>query len=515
MSAETLKFFDDKSTEGIINWMIANLTDDQIRMCLNKSGVPDTSLISKPVAEDSGAGSSTDQPPPEVFKPPPPSPSPRSARAVVNSGLNVKERTMIRYYTLCKDKGYVIKDITGMGKTPTIHYYKFEEIGETGDQSRRTVSPDSEEGDAGWVYIKEDMVSFKSRSCYNDISSTEIETFNMLKSENMDVFTNPPAEVMDAAKRYILAGLESPIPIPTSSERTVSLEISKAIKVQSRSKTWMQNNFPVLFERGLDMYPMFFIGSSGNELSLLRPVIINGAIEFKESTVNAAVVNSVLRKLTKEFSAQIDSSPDYTPTSDMREELNGALGVMGTDKIITVEFNYDLSNHPVSGFGDINYFGVHSDSDSDSDDDYSSDMIIDQPVFDYDHMFRDDPMELENLSLYDPPSPVIHPTVVSRPPSPVMAPIRPVSSVPAKKVRDMTIAEIEDRMLKMHGAKYLRDFKPEKYTTKTGFVNVKYVKRNEFSDSSAKYGDIPQIDADPIYPEFYSEFGDEGEDLLF
>ena len=55
MSAATLKFFDNLTTESIINWMITNLSDDQIKMCLNKSGVPDTSAISS--GSSPGAGS--------------------------------------------------------------------------------------------------------------------------------------------------------------------------------------------------------------------------------------------------------------------------------------------------------------------------------------------------------------------------------------------------------------------------------------------------------------------------
>ena len=40
MSAETLKFFEDKSPEEIINWMMDNLTEEQIRMCLDQAGIP-------------------------------------------------------------------------------------------------------------------------------------------------------------------------------------------------------------------------------------------------------------------------------------------------------------------------------------------------------------------------------------------------------------------------------------------------------------------------------------------
>ena len=57
MSAETLKFFEEKSTEQIIDWMMLNLRDDQIRACLDESGIPDTSAIRQEPA--AAASSST------------------------------------------------------------------------------------------------------------------------------------------------------------------------------------------------------------------------------------------------------------------------------------------------------------------------------------------------------------------------------------------------------------------------------------------------------------------------
>ena len=94
MSSETLKFFEEKSTEEIINWMLSNLSEDQIRMCLDQSGIPDTSVIkgkqpiaaaaagSGPVATvtlpdgtqkqlQPGEGSSSDPPPTGEVRPSP------------------------------------------------------------------------------------------------------------------------------------------------------------------------------------------------------------------------------------------------------------------------------------------------------------------------------------------------------------------------------------------------------------------------------------------------------------
>ena len=53
MSTETIKFFEDKSTEDIINWMLNHLTEEQIKMCLDQTGIPKTDL-SSPSTQDEG-----------------------------------------------------------------------------------------------------------------------------------------------------------------------------------------------------------------------------------------------------------------------------------------------------------------------------------------------------------------------------------------------------------------------------------------------------------------------------
>ena len=48
MSSITSNFFDDKTPEEIINWMLDKLTDDQIKTCLDQAGIPETNLIRRP-----------------------------------------------------------------------------------------------------------------------------------------------------------------------------------------------------------------------------------------------------------------------------------------------------------------------------------------------------------------------------------------------------------------------------------------------------------------------------------
>lgn len=69
MSQESISFFEDKTTEQIINWMIAHLSESQLRACLDAAGIsPGYSAGSSAgpsagpsaVPSSSGAGSSSD-----------------------------------------------------------------------------------------------------------------------------------------------------------------------------------------------------------------------------------------------------------------------------------------------------------------------------------------------------------------------------------------------------------------------------------------------------------------------
>jgi len=93
----------------------------------------------------------------------------------------------------------------------------------------------------------------------------------------------------------------------------------------------------------------------------------------------------------------------------------------------------------------------------------------------------------------------------------------------SKKVSDMTIPEIEERMRIQFGEQYVRDYKPEKYINSLGVTNVRYVKRPNCPPE-----DKPVMVSRPIFSEFQGKpsvnsgpgrFGetepDSDEDLLF
>ena len=101
--------------------------------------------------------------------------------------------------------------------------------------------------------------------------------------------------------------------------------------------------------------------------------------------------------------------------------------------------------------------------------------------------------------------------------------ISDTSNVPKnKKVSDMTIPEIEERMRIQFGERYVRDYKPEKYVNSLGVTNVRYVKRPNCPPTEE-----PVMVKNPFFAEFqgrpsvntgpgkFGDIGNEDEDLLF
>ena len=151
MSTETLKFFENRTTEEIINWMLDNLSEEQIRMCLDQSGIPNTNLVESqdiapvreasppPVRQSPGAGSSTDPLPPTSAVP-----TPITDVATPDvSLLSINIDLLYKYREKCKGTQYIIKSVSNQG----IEYYEFKEV----EDEDNVISPNITSGDVGWV----------------------------------------------------------------------------------------------------------------------------------------------------------------------------------------------------------------------------------------------------------------------------------------------------------------------------------------------------------------------------
>tara|TARA_B100000287_G_scaffold393784_1_gene407317 strand:+ start:4088 stop:5656 length:1569 start_codon:yes stop_codon:yes gene_type:complete len=521
MSAETLKFFEAKDTEEIINWMLSNLSEDQIRSCLDQSGIPDTSVIKgkEPIAAAAagsgpiqtvtlpdgtqkqlqpGEGSSSDPFPSGAVRPAPERPKRDTGKIFLD-----------KYRKKCNGTGYLLKSVSKDG----VEYYEFKEI----EDDDTAVTPGANVGDVGWVKKNVPISQFKD-FCTDE----DREIFEFLKEENMETFLGAPAEVVEVAADYPSSGLVSPLPIiapqvdivPEPTPVTAALDevqitepMLKALKIQQGSSQVMSTSYPNLYSRGLTMYPIFVYASEGDLVLHLTTVVIDGRLSFTKDSTNKKLLNSKFKKITTAIQSAVEAGL-YTPTDNIQEELNEALKSISQDITIRISKIYDpirLENYTYFGTLDDEQEWIDPSLPESSE---SFDMIKSQDLL------EDQSDPVENFNLLD---------IDTAEASPVN-PSNVVPSVPkSKKISDMTIPEIEERMRIKHGEQYVRDYKPEKYVNSLNVTNVRYVKRPK-----CPYEDEPVMVSRPIFSEFQGKpsvnsgpgrFGetdsDSEDDLLF
>lgn len=339
MSTETLKFFEDKSTESIINWMMNHLTEEQIRMCLDQSTIPDPNLVVNP-----GPSIEPDLTPPP--KPPALVPEPTAPKK------SATELFTDKYRKKCYGTQYLIKQVTKQG----VEYYEFKEV----DDEDREANPELVIGEVNWVFKKDPISTFKDYCTDEDREILEI-----LKEENADKFSNPPREVMDIALDYVRSGLVSPIPVvqidepvaptPIQPQVQITEPMMKAIKIQQTTSESLKQDYPDLYARGVTMYPVFVYGSEGDKVKHISVAIRDGKITFEEDLTNQRLLNSKFKKIINALQNAIISGI-YNPTDNIREEMNQALRTINPEIPNKIKVIYDPAN--VAGY---TFFGTLSD----------------------------------------------------------------------------------------------------------------------------------------------------------
>jgi hypothetical protein len=540
MSAETLQFFEDKNTEFIINWMLSRLDEDQIRMCLDQAGIPDTSFLAAkaaatsavlPVVNPGEAGPSSAAPPSAAaaaaasaavagppagsggkskifgeaaaaaagFLPPDASSLP-SPSLLIGGGpkIGATGTFLKRYRTQCINTPYLIKTVTPAG----VDYYEFKEV----EYEDLTKNPTLIEGEAGWVYSQAPMKVFKNY-CTGQDGDNAREIFGFLKAEYPEEFINAPAEVMAVASDYVSSGLVSPIPFPALEEVQETVEVSepeqevvvettsvmdRAILIQSKSSNFIKDNYPELHSKGLTMYPIFIYGSEGSDILHLTAVVKDGKLELVDDKTKQALTNSSFKKKINSIQESIEAGL-YVPSDNIREELNAAL----TDPELRKKIKAIYEKFKIEG---VVYFG----------------MVNEEYLQDSEEVLLGLPLtqtrSTDSWDELDPPGeeielkqmlPLFSPTAAAPPPSPqtsfetaaIQAGLEYGGGTPGPplnrpgnnrwpalppgvtKVYDLSIPEIEDRMRIWGGDEYVRDYMPRKYMNALGFPMVSYVRR--------------------------------------
>lgn len=511
MSVETLKFFEDKTTEEIINWMISNLSEDQIRSCLDQSGIPDTSMIKgkQPIGAAAAGPSSTQtitladgtQKQLQPGEGSSSAPLPLATMPQPEKQKKSAEKIFLdKYRNKCKETGYLIKSVSKEG----VEYYEFKEI----DEDDTPVTLGVNIGDVGWVKKTVSIPDFRVFCTKEDI-----EIFEFLKQENQETFLGAPAEVIKVAADYPDSGLASPLPIttqtidaaieptpvePSSKKDDITAPMLKALKSQQNSSDIMKSTYNNLFSSGLTMYPIFVYASDGDLVLHLTPVVEDDKLIFTKDSTNKRLLNSKFKNITTAIQSAIEARM-YTPTNNMQEELNEALKSVSPDIQERIRKIYDPKR--LEGY---TYFGT-LDDEPDWLTDAAQTLQDSRGTFDVassqDSNVDDLPIQEEPVSAVQRSGPKV------------------ICGAKNKKVSDMTISEIEEHMRIHFGEQYLKDYKPEKYINSHGVTTVKYVKR---PNSPPK--DDAVLVSRPKFTEFQGKpsdadlnaFGyDDSEDLLF
>jgi len=503
MSAETLKFFENQTTEQIINWMLVHLSEDQIKMCLDAAGVPDTSVIrgkqpipqpdvpqSVPISRPFGEGSSSD-------------PMPSSAPIPSKKRESVESKFLVLYRKRCASTQYIIKSVSREG---VVLYFEFKEIEAGDDTMGLNIPVDS----VGWVKKLTSTNNFKVFCTPEDKIFLEI-----LKEDNMQQFLNAPSEVMQTAADYPNSGLPSPIPIkvpdipitpvaPVAQEESINVSeiMLKAIRIQQASNKFMIE-YEILFKKGLTMYPIFIYNSEGDNVIHLSTIFKDGRIQLKQDSTNKIILNSKFKKIVSDLNENVRLGL-YKPSGNIRDELNIAL--KDIPEVITLRISKIYDPIYINNF---TYFGSLEDEDGLDD--------TGETYYPYEREYigetqytgeMDYPAEMDGSSETGGSSETNDTGEMNEPVSYGDNYPKTISSN-KKKPSEMTIEEIEDRMRKNFGADYVRLYKPEKYVNSLGFTNIRYVKR---VDAAPEFEDNETV----VFSDFAAaRDSEEEEDLLF
>lgn len=459
MSSGTSNFFDDKTPEQIINWMLDKLTEDQIRTCLDQAGIPDTSLIRKPeglvpavvgIPEGSGGSGSGFDPGPSTTM------ELDQLRRSCNNGLVLVENV----------------------SESLVSFYEFGEHDDTGDLK--------------WKRIEMPVSDFLESTCNEEKISSAVEILDLDPEDKKEMAPGlvKSSEVPEAVKRlaseYLLIGLLQPLPPSLIGSQNISepepsvvydSAVSEAIKKQvaQRIEDELNKSYPDLYSAGMTKLPVFVHGVSGDgKISYISLILnVDNSFSFEERTSGPALFITYAKKYLKDLNSKIDAAvaTGMPSPSDYVKILDTALSNWSSkssanreiyDKIL---INYSparltqLKNSITTAFGEMAYKEYISD-------------------------------ETE-------PNNFFTGTKAS-----------PIPAAGNKPARDLNPAQLNMRMKTLFGAEYAK-------------THVPYVTRNKFGIETVQYrkkqgGPNPDLDArhwkrDDV--PVFSEFGTSGDDF--
>jgi len=433
MSSVTSKFFDDKTPEEIINWMLDKLSEDQIRMCLDQAGIPDTSVIETP-----------DEPTPVPM--PMPMPAPTSSIS-----LNELRRS-------CRNRLILIDSIQD-------NYVNFYEYIPKEETIIGTIISDGEEGDLVWVESRLNVQEFMDSRC-NEIKISESNEILDLDADDLASMApslvnnfDIPKNIKTIANVYKNLGLPQPInenlldddvipSVPTSSQM-YDETIKEFIRMQLGLENVLMKNYMSYYEKGLKKFPVFIYNVSPDQkISYISLELTNdNSFNFKQRKNGKTVLLPQIKKDMKELTQKIETAKatGWDEPDDYRELISNALMDWSDKSTENKEiYNNILVNYTPERLDEIKNtlttaYGISVESEY-----YNSpDLMSSEMNFGDNYSTR--------------PSPI------------------PGSG--EKNARDLSMGDLNKRMVTLFGKEYANTHEPHVTTNKFGIKTVQYRKK--------------------------------------
>ena len=457
MTSVTSSYFDDKTPEEIINWMLDKLTDEQIKTCLDQAGIPDTGAIRSP------------EEPAPVIPVLPEAPGGSGS----GSGFEPGPSTTLELDQLrrsCNNRLVLVENVSGS----LVSFYEF--------------GPD-EAGDLKWERIELPVSNFLESTCNEEKISSAVEILDLDPEEKEEMAaglvrsSDVPADVKRLASEYLMIGLLHPLDpslleTPDISEPEPSVvydaAVSEAIKKQLSLEKELKDKHPGLYSAGMTKFPVFVHSVSGAGKISYISLILNddNSFGFKERTNGSALFLTQVKKDLKELTGKIDAAvtTGWTRPDNYAAEIDSALSIWSSKNPTNQEIynkiliNYtptrltQLKNSITTAFGEMAYNEYYA--------------------------------EVPEMNTY----------FSGAKPS-------PAPDATNKNVRDLDINELRTRMITLFGKEYAASHEPIITFNKFGVKTVQYRK---------KTGPKPDLDArnwirDDV--QVFDEFGTETEDF--
>jgi hypothetical protein len=310
--SETLKFFDDKSPEQIINWMLENLSEEQIRLCLDQSGLP-PSLGDPPpepvvslfeglqVSEQSGAGPSSSGAGPSSSGAGPSSSGAGPSEVVIDVSEQVvpivpivkkretlQDKFLKKYRIRCANSPFLVEKVIGK----IVHFWVFD------NREKK------------WEKSEEPIEEFKDHC-------NEADERRLRKAKRADLLNMPP-EARAVINDYISSGLQPPIDLETETapDQQLNANVLKGLEAQFNLAKWISEDHPILTENNITIPPLFIYGSTDTAVKHLTVVADDGELSLVDDTTKIDKLDRNFRGVTEELRESIDENEySITPNS--------------------------------------------------------------------------------------------------------------------------------------------------------------------------------------------------------